>query len=84
MAWASDSLRKSGLVITERLLNLGRFEVLNLRRPTPSKCAFSKSTPSLDRHGSQTVQRGEAGLAVCIEQHRNALALFLIKRGNKT
>ena len=38
----------------------------------------------LSWHGSQTVQRGEPGLAVFIEQLRNALALFLVESGNKT
>ena len=38
----------------------------------------------MGRHGSQTVQRGEPGLAVFIEQLRNALALFVVERGNKT
>ena len=30
MAWAGDPLRKSGFVITERLLNLGGFKIFNL------------------------------------------------------
>src|SRR6202011_5225170 len=38
----------------------------------------------LARHGSQAVQRGEPGLAVFVEQLRDALALFLVESGNKT
>jgi len=43
---------------------------------------FAGGSPS--RHGSQSVQGGEAGLGVFIEQLRNAFALFLIESGNKT
>jgi hypothetical protein len=39
---------------------------------------------SLRRHGSQSVQRGKTGLVGFIEQIRNAFALLLTERRNKT
>lgn len=39
---------------------------------------------SLGWHGSQSVQRGEAAFVSFVEQLRNALALFLIERRDKT